>query len=432
MDFRPSPRYSHVFQIVFDGPLSLPQLRARQLRKSWKHLLSDGYINAVFAHAEHDPETANAATFRRIGYGLLQWRPLILHFNESFAFARKYTTMGNRMARRPTRQSQYLRQIESDFEKVRQLYKMVGDPLQQRPEQIFHPGLSAHTPSINDLCDHFLKENTPQYKNLIQVELAEFQQAKLIAPGFRFAQWQAVLPFLENNLDLRMPNPANFKTYRPKRSQGSWVFPIVDPQSIHYKILIGAHSGPNLLSSGLHEMGHAIHYQNMPMQVPFLDRFVGDNFLTETIADVFASLGSRPDFLKDVWDLPFPIVQAMTRSAQRLATYSKQKYALDLKFRIELFSTDWDIVEGQAIYHDYLQKYMGLDAVSVNNFHITFRPFLPGDYFLANLYSQRIEHELSKFGGNRWWQSRNAGAWLQDHWFHFGLANPLPYPEWIS
>ncbi len=403
-----------------------------KLKQSWKHLLSDDFINSIFAQAEINQDSPDSEIFKRIGYGLLQWRPLVLHFKESFRFARKYGATAKRVMKRPIKQSKYLRQIEKDFEKVRILYRTVGEPIQKRPEQVFHPGLNGHSPSINDLTEQFLKENTPQYKNLVQMELAEFKQAKLIAPGFRLEQWKSVLPYFEEYLGLTVPPEKSFKSYSPKGIQQSWMFPIINPQEINIEILIASKSGPHMMSSGLHELGHGIHYQNMPVQVPFIDRFVGDNFLTETIAYVFASLATRPEFLKDVWDLPDSTVQSMIRSSLRLAKYLAQKNALDLKFRIELFTKDWDIIEAQGIYHEYLQKYMGLSSVAVNNFHIAFRPFLPGDYLLANIYSQRIISELQKVGGIYWWRSRRAGTWMQDHWFHFGLANPLPYPEWIS
>jgi len=403
-----------------------------KIRKSWQHLFSDEYINAVFAESEKHKDTTTGEIFKRIGYAMLQWRPLILHFKESFAFTRKYTSIGKRISRRPIKQSKYLKQIQGDFEKIRQLYRTVGDPLQKRPEQIFLPGLNGHTPSIGDLCDQFLKENTPQYKNVHQVELAEFQKAKLIAPGFRMEKWKRVLPYLEKNLGLEMPNSKNFRPKGRRTSQNSWVIPMINENSIDYKIIITPESGPSLASLGLHELGHAIQYMNMPVQVSFLDRFVGDNFLTETIADLFSSLATKPKFLREVWNMPSALVEPMARSSQRLTNFSIQKHALDLKFRIKLFTEDWDIIEAQDIYHNYLQEYMGLSTVAINNFHIAFRPFLPGDYFLANIYSHRLENELQKIGGKMWWQSREAGGWLRDHWFHFGLANPLPYPEWIK
>ncbi len=370
-----------------------------RLKDSWRHLCSDQYIRDIFDQAESD--SGRAEQWRRVGYALLQWRPLILHFRESFAFARKYKALGRKLIRNPAKRSIHLLQLEDDFEYIRSLYINSGRSIGQSPENVFFPAFTNRSPNILDLCSRFLTKNTEKYKLQDGMDEKHFIQLGNIAQGFQFQQWKRVLPFLHDNLRLKVPKNNNYNISHFKKGGYAWTFPVfsknnpeVKKSNPEVKIAFAATSGPTLLKIALHETGHGIHYLNMAKKISSLDYFLGDSYLTETIAYVFERLGTNPTFITDVWKCTPRQSHELTTWCKRLINYQTQKNAMDLKYRIELFSKGWNILEAQEIYQDYLRKYMGLSIVAVNNFQFAFRPFLPGDYFLANLHATNLIQNL--------------------------------------
>ncbi|MHA1519756.1 MAG: hypothetical protein ACTSRK_06190 [Promethearchaeota archaeon] len=394
-----------------------------RLKSSWEHLFSDQFIHDIFDQAESDP--VQRKNWRRVGFALLQWRPLICHFQEIFAYTRKYKTLGRKIQRHPEKQAIYLRKFENDFDKIKTLYVNSGNIIDKSPEEVFFPDFSNRSHDILELCSRFLKNNTVKYKLQGEMDVKHLIHTEKSTKGFRFQQWKQVLSFLHENLGLKIPPIKNYSISRFKKGWYSWTFPIITKNDIKVKIVLCESSGPQLLKVGLHETGHGIHYLNMSKNVPFLDYFVGDHSITETMAYVFERLSTFPAFVEDVWKLSSEFTSETTAWCKDIINYQTQKNAMDLKYRIELFSKDWNIVEAQEIYQDYLRKYMGLSVVAVNNFHFAFRPFLPGDYFLANLYATKIIQDLEKLSGNRWWRFREAGQWLEENWIKFGFSKSI-------
>jgi peptidyl-dipeptidase A len=153
----------------------------------------------------------------------------------------------------------------------------------------------------------------------------------------------------------------------------------------------------------LHELGHAVYYEYIRPDLPYLLRDVAHSLTTEGVAVLFGAMTRDAAFLDRVLGVPPTKAQALSHTVQRaihadrlvLSRWSQ----VMVRFERGLYADpEQDLVK---LWCDLRQKYQLLDPASVGGrpdfaakFHLFTNPVYYHNYLLGELFAAQIRNHL--------------------------------------
>ena len=198
---------------------------------------------------------------------------------------------------------------------------------------------------------------------------------------------------------------------RPKKSPRAFCAPVRVPDEIY--LVIAPVGGRDDFAALFHEAGHTEHYAHVDAGLPFEDRYLGDNSVTEGFAFLFDHLVSSPDWLRHRMGVedPAPIVEHSR--ASKLVFL--RRYAAKLAYELELHGGG----PLDGLEHVYARRLS--DAIHVKWPTSTWLSDVD-DFFYAARYLRAWALEthtraaLRERFGALWFDQPEAGDFLRDLW----------------
>lgn len=198
---------------------------------------------------------------------------------------------------------------------------------------------------------------------------------------------------------------------RPNKSPRAFCAPVRVPDEVH--LVISPVGGRDDFAALFHEAGHTEHYANVDAALPFEDRYLGDNSVTEGFAFLFEHLVSNPHWLRERLGVedPGPIVEH--GRASKLVFL--RRYAAKLAYELELHGGR----AAEGLEHRYARGLSGALHVDWPT-----SPWLADvdDFFYAARYLRAWALEthtrarLTDRFGARWFGDPAAGAFIRELW----------------
>ena len=208
---------------------------------------------------------------------------------------------------------------------------------------------------------------------------------------------------------------------RPLKSPRAFCAPIRVPEDVW--LVTRPHGGHDDYDAALHEAGHAVHYTHVSRDLPVAYRHLGDNSVTEAYAFLLGNLERNPVWLREVMgatDLEEYL--ALTRFT---AIYMLRRYAAKLHFELELHRAPDPGAMG-ARYSQVLGEAVQVRVWPENSLSDLDDAFYCACYLRAWILEVQLRQALIKQFGERWFASRETGAYLRELW---SLGQQLPAHE---
>lgn len=197
---------------------------------------------------------------------------------------------------------------------------------------------------------------------------------------------------------------------RPGKRARAFCAPVRVPEEVY--LVLRPHGGQSDWSTFLHELGHALHFAYMRPDLPFEDRWLGDNSITEGYAMLFDHLMKNQGWLKRYTELGANNLPAFTRSTGFEELHFLRRYTAKLIYEIELYGGNvrWDSLPD--LYVDGLTsattfQYNRADAfVDVDPRYYAVR------YLRAWQLQALIAETLVERYDEDWWRNPRAGPWI--------------------
>jgi hypothetical protein len=204
-------------------------------------------------------------------------------------------------------------------------------------------------------------------------------------------------------------------TDRPKKYAGAFCFPVQIPGDV--RISVRPASPHHLEDMLFHEFGHAVHFASIDPTLPFADRYWMHAGTHETIATLFESLLSLPEFLSETMWLNEPQVR-------QLVAFDRFKNLLTGTWLAAAGLTvcdawmehlDWTQIEQR--YAQYCEQFTGIampPGFARLDLYVNRVDPYPLGYVMA---AARVAHWLDQLQANwgvRWWADPCAGQSIRE------------------
>ncbi|UYP47513.1 hypothetical protein NEF87_003798 [Candidatus Lokiarchaeum ossiferum] len=189
----------------------------------------------------------------------------------------------------------------------------------------------------------------------------------------------------------------------------------------------------NDLSTFHHESGHAIHLSNISPSLSPLFRAIGDFAVAETPAYLFQKLLHKPSYIEDILSYSYEHAQKFAQYYSFIHLYKQRKLCSQFIFLYNIFQNSWQLTPTQfeKIFYDAEQQYkldFGFERKCYDFVHmVEEKPFIAAHYLRAENASSIIESRLTSKFGLKWWNSENAGKFLQERYFSHGFGKSLEF-----
>lgn len=164
--------------------------------------------------------------------------------------------------------------------------------------------------------------------------------------------------------------------------------------------------------SFLHELGHALHFANMSAALPFEDRYLGDNSVTECFAMLFDHLLHDPGWLARYSALPpHRMRDFLTQMAFEELQFLR-RYAAKLLYELELYGSDtaWSSLPERFV--ERMTAATGFQYHAADAFVDVDPRFYAARYLRAwQLQGALAEHLRNRFDED-WFRNPEGGAYL--------------------
>ena len=191
---------------------------------------------------------------------------------------------------------------------------------------------------------------------------------------------------------------------RPKKSPRAFCSPVVVPDEVY--LVIARLGGREDYETLFHEAGHALHFSWIDRDLPFEDRCLGDNSVTEGFAFLLQGVASQD-----------PETHAFGRAYKLVFL---RRYCAKLAYELELH-TDGSSPEA------YARRLS--DAVRVEWPETTWLSdvdpfFYAARYLRAWAFETQLRKQLEDEHGERWYETEGAGRALRELWRQGQRAGP--------
>jgi hypothetical protein len=269
-------------------------------------------------------------------------------------------------------------------------------------EEIYEPLVE---PQLRDQLGHGLDR-------LRRADMPAFFRAR----GFddRFPE-ERLIPSLERTvagLGIETPAVVIDAERRPTKSPRAFCAAVRVPDEVH--LVIAPIGGRDDYEALMHEAGHAYHYSHVDRGLPFEERQLGDNSVTEGYAFTIQHLVAHAEWLEDVMGLPDPEPVLAFNRASRVVFL--RRYCAKLGYELRLHSGDRSPEENAADYAARLGSALRVDwpretwLSDVDSF------FYAARYLRAWAFETHLRRVLGERFGERWFAEAEAGALLRSLW----------------
>jgi len=198
---------------------------------------------------------------------------------------------------------------------------------------------------------------------------------------------------------------------RPRKSPRAFCTPIRIPDEV--MLVINPHGGQEDYRALLHEAGHAQHFAHVDQQLPYAQRGLGDNSVTEAYAFTLEHLVYNPAWLQRHLGVEDPSDYLELARFHKL--YMLRRYAAKLLYELELHGGDDPRAKSKR-YADLLTASLGVRYSAEDYLSDVDDGFYCARYLRAWILEAQIRHHLEEEFGDRWFESCEAGAHLRTLW----------------
>jgi hypothetical protein len=198
---------------------------------------------------------------------------------------------------------------------------------------------------------------------------------------------------------------------RPTKSPRAFCAPVRVPDEVY--LVIAPVGGRDDFAALFHEAGHTEHYAHVDATLPFEDRYLGDNSVTEGFAFLLESLVSNSEWLgrRLAVEDPTPIVEH-TRAWKMIFL---RRYAAKLAYELDLHGGG--PVEGlEVIYARRLSDAIHVDWPTTTWLSDVDDFFYAARYLRAWALETHTRAALAERFGPLWFEEPEAGVFLRDLW----------------
>ena len=278
-------------------------------------------------------------------------------------------------------------------------------------------------------CEAFLRDTEAMWADVLPM----FARRRLSLPVEQLTRADALTLFRAREFDAHFPGSALDGAVRRQASEmgldpaagGRVIYDVGDregkrsrafcaPVRIPHEVylVLRPHGGASDWRTMLHELGHALHFGHMRAELPFEQRWVGDNSVTEAYAMLFDHLVQDAGWLLRYTELGRPHTKEFLRSSGFEELHFLRRYAAKLLYERQLYGgrVPWDSLPD--LYVDALSsatsfRYRAADAfVDVD----------PGYYAARYLRAWQLQAVLADALRERfnedWYRNPSAGPWL--------------------
>jgi hypothetical protein len=198
---------------------------------------------------------------------------------------------------------------------------------------------------------------------------------------------------------------------RPNKSPRAFCSTVRIPEEVH--LVIARIGGRDDYEALLHEAGHAEHYAHTDAGLPFEDRHLGDNSVTESFAFLFQHLATDRGWLRE--HLSAAGADELVEYARAVRLVYMRRYAAKLAYELELHAAD-SLDEMPARYAEHLSAAVGVDWPTGSWLADVDPFFYAARYLRAWALEPHLSRLLRERFGERWWAEPRAGALLVETW----------------
>jgi hypothetical protein len=196
--------------------------------------------------------------------------------------------------------------------------------------------------------------------------------------------------------------------------------PVAIPDEVY--LVIRPHGGQNDWQTLLHELGHALHFANIDMSLPFEYRWLGDNSITEGYAMLFDHRMKDRGWLARYSELGAGDLSRYLRAAGFEELQFLRRYCAKLIYEVELYG---DIVPWEKLPDLYVETLSGATGFRYQRAD-AFVDVDPHFYSARYLRAWQLQSLLAESLVNRfdvdWWRNPAAGPWIVAELFSRGQS----------
>ncbi len=179
-------------------------------------------------------------------------------------------------------------------------------------------------------------------------------------------------------------------------------------------LVIAPAGGREDFAALFHEGGHAQHYAHVDPDLAFEHRHLGDNTVTESFAFLFEHLTADPAWLAR--RLGVADAEPIAAHARAAKLVMLRRYAAKIAYEVELHGEDADLDAMPGRYAELLGGAIRVAWPTVSWLADLDDGFYAACYLRAWALETHWRRELRGRFGARWFESREAGAWLRGLW----------------
>jgi hypothetical protein len=205
---------------------------------------------------------------------------------------------------------------------------------------------------------------------------------------------------------------------RPGKRARAFCAPVVIPDEVY--LVIRPHGGQNDWQTLLHELGHALHFANIDMSLPFEFRWLGDNSITESYAMLFDHRMKDRGWLARYTQLGKNDVPRYLRAAGFEELQFIRRYCAKLIYEVELYggAVSWSALPD--LYVETLTGATGFQYQRADAFVDVDPHFYSARYLRAWQLQAVLAESLVEGFNADWWRNPAAGPWIVRELFACG------------
>jgi hypothetical protein len=199
---------------------------------------------------------------------------------------------------------------------------------------------------------------------------------------------------------------------RPTKSPRAFCAPVRVPDEVH--LIIARVGGLEDYESLMHEAGHAYHFSHVDAALPFEQRCLGDNSVTEAFAFLFQHLASDAEWLGATLGMPDP--EPVLRFARAVRLVFLRRYSAKFVYELTLHSNGAPPAELREEYARRLSDAVRVDWPAETWLSDVDAFFYAARYLRAWAFETHLRRAFRDRFGERWFASRKAGDELRLLW----------------
>lgn len=205
---------------------------------------------------------------------------------------------------------------------------------------------------------------------------------------------------------------------RPGKRARAFCAPVQVPDEVN--LVLRPHGGQSDWTTFLHELGHALHFAYMRPDLPFEERWVGDNSITEAYAMLFDHRMQDRGWLSKYSELGNLRVESYLRAAGIEELHFLRRYCAKLLYEVELYGggTPWSSIPD--LFVDILGTATRFGYQKADAFVDVDPRFYSARYLRAWQLQALLNETLTQSFDSDWYRNPRTGPWMTGSLFGEG------------